>query len=52
LRVEGPWPGSRTALIDVTNLGKYVVEVVEHGTNRLLYTRDDKGPWRIERLSP
>jgi len=39
LRVEGPWPGSRTRLIDTTNRGKYLVEVVELGTNRLLYTR-------------
>jgi hypothetical protein len=38
-RVEGPWPGSRTQLIDTTNLGKYLVEVVDLGTNRLLYTR-------------
>ena len=38
-RVEGPWPGSRTQLLDPTNLGKYLVEVVDRGTNRLLYTR-------------
>ena len=38
-RVEGPWPGSRSQLIDPTNLGRYLVEVVDLGTNRLLYTR-------------
>ena len=25
VRVEGAWPGSRTRLIDPTNLGKYLV---------------------------
>jgi len=39
VRVEGPWPGSRTQLIDTTNLGKYLVEVVDRETNRLLYSR-------------
>ncbi len=39
VRVEGAWPGSRTQLIDTTNLGKYLVEVVDLKTNRLLYTR-------------
>jgi len=38
-RIEGPWPGSRSQLIDTTNLGKYLVEVVDLATNRLLYTR-------------
>jgi hypothetical protein len=38
-RVEGPWPGSRTQLIDTSNLGKYLVEVVDLESNRLLYTR-------------
>jgi hypothetical protein len=38
-RIEGPWPGSRTQLIDTTNLGKYLVEVVDLATNRTLYTR-------------
>ncbi|UCF68987.1 MAG: peptidase M64 [Acidobacteriota bacterium] len=38
-RVEGPWPGSRTQLIDTTNLGKYLVEIVDLDTNRTLYTR-------------
>ena len=39
LRVEGPWPGSRTQLIDTTNLGRYLVEVVDLETNRMIYTR-------------
>ena len=39
LLVEGPWPGSRTQLIDTTNLGRYLVEMVDLETNRLLYTR-------------
>ncbi len=39
LRVEGEWPGSRTQLLDTTNRGKYLVEVVDLATNRLLYTR-------------
>jgi hypothetical protein len=38
-RIEGPWPGSRTQLIDTTNLGKYLVEVVDLASNRVLYTR-------------
>ena len=38
-RVEGPWAGSRTQLIDTTNLGKHLVEVVDPGSNRVLYTR-------------
>jgi hypothetical protein len=39
IRVEGPWPGSRTQLIDTSNLGKYLTEVVDQASNRLLYTR-------------
>ncbi len=39
VRVEGPWPGSKTQLIDATNLGKYLTEVVDLATNRVLYTR-------------
>src|SRR5687768_18513231 len=26
---EGEWPGSRTQLVDTTNLGKYLLEVIE-----------------------
>ena len=37
--VEGPWPGSRTQLIDGTNLGKYYFEVVDPVSKRVLYSR-------------
>lgn len=37
--LEGVWPGSRTQLIDRTNLGKYLVEVVDTTDNRVLYSR-------------
>ena len=36
---EGEWPGSRTQLIDTTNLGKYIFEVIERSSNRVLYSR-------------
>ncbi|HXV75812.1 MAG TPA: M64 family metallopeptidase [Candidatus Polarisedimenticolaceae bacterium] len=39
VRVEGPWPGSRTRTIDTTNLGRYLVELVDLESNRVLYTR-------------
>jgi len=39
LRVEGPWPGSRTRLVDDTNLGKYLFLAREAETNRVLYSR-------------
>ncbi len=39
VRIEGPWPGSRTQFIDTTNLGKYHMEVVDLGTNRLIFSR-------------
>jgi len=38
-RIEGDWPGSRTRLIDDTNLGKYLIEIVDLGSNRTLHTR-------------
>jgi len=38
-RVEGPWPGSHTQLLDTTNLGKYLVEVADAATNTVLYSR-------------
>jgi hypothetical protein len=34
-----PWPGSPTRAIDETNLGKYLFEVRDRETNRLLYSR-------------
>lgn len=39
LRLEGEWPGSRTRLIDDTNLGKYLFAVVDPTTHTPLYTR-------------
>ena len=36
---DGAWPGSRTQLIDPTNLGKYQVEVRDAASNDLLYSR-------------
>jgi hypothetical protein len=36
---DGPWPGSRTNLVDETNLGKYLFEVIDRGTNRVIYSR-------------
>ncbi len=39
VRVEGPWPGSRTQTIDISNLGKYMVEVADLAQHRVIYTR-------------
>lgn len=36
---DGPWPGSRTTLVDETNLGQYSFEVRDRATNRILYSR-------------
>jgi hypothetical protein len=36
---EGEWPGSRVNLIDVLNLGEYLVSVVDIRTNALIYSR-------------
>ena len=36
---DGPWSGSRTRLVDDLNLGKYLFEVVDSRTNRVLYSR-------------
>ena len=36
---DGPWPGSRTRLVDTMNLGKYLVEVVDRETNQVIYSR-------------
>ena len=32
---DGPWPGSRTHLVDTTNLGNYYFEVVDRETNQV-----------------
>ena len=36
---DGAWAGSRTRLVDVLNLGKYLFEVVDRRTNRVIYSR-------------
>ncbi len=36
---DGPWPGSRTRLVDDLNLGKYLFEVIDRETNRTIYSR-------------
>lgn len=36
---DGPWPGSRTRLIDTSNLGKYYFEVLDRHTNQVIYSR-------------
>lgn len=37
--LEGPWPGPPDRRVDDTNLGKYLFEVLDRGTNRILYSR-------------
>ena len=39
IRVEGAWPGSRTQLLDRTNLGKYQFEIVDLASQQALYSR-------------
>jgi hypothetical protein len=34
-----PWPGNPARPVDDTNLGKYLFEVVDRGTNRVVYSR-------------
>ncbi len=36
---DGPWAGSRTQLVDPTNLGKYLFEVRDKASGTLLYSR-------------
>ncbi len=36
---DGAWAGSRTRLVDDTNMGKYLFEVHDLGTDRLMYSR-------------
>jgi hypothetical protein len=36
---DGAWPGSRTQLIDTTNLGKYLFEVRQSAGGELIYSR-------------
>jgi hypothetical protein len=36
---DGVWPGNRTRLVDDTNLGKYLFEVIDRDTNQVIYSR-------------
>lgn len=36
---DGPWPGSRTQLVDDTNLGPYFFEVIDAESGRTVYSR-------------
>jgi hypothetical protein len=36
---DGAWAGSRTHLVDDTNLGPYLFEVIDRQTNRVVYSR-------------
>ena len=36
---EGPWAGSLTQLVDTSGLGKYLVEVVDRRSGRVVYSR-------------
>lgn len=36
---DGPWAGSTTRLVDHTNLGKFMVEVIDPSTNQVIYSR-------------
>ena len=36
---DGAWAGSRTRLVGLLNLGKYLFEVVDRRTNRVIYSR-------------
>ena len=36
---DGPWSGSRTRLVDTTNLGKYLFDVIDRETNQTIYSR-------------
>ena len=38
-RLEGGWPGSRTRLVDDTNLGKYRFRVVDAASQRTIWSR-------------
>jgi len=39
LRLEGDWPGSRVHLLDDSNLGKYLFEVIDPATNHAVWSR-------------
>ncbi|MFB0517128.1 MAG: M64 family metallopeptidase [Candidatus Neomarinimicrobiota bacterium] len=39
VRLEGSWPGSRAHLVDDTNLGKYLFQVVDTASGQVIYSR-------------
>jgi len=39
LALEGAWPGPLDGTLDDSNLGKYSFEVIDRGSNRVLYSR-------------
>jgi len=39
---DGPWPGSRTKLVDDSNLGKYLFEVIDRNIATLERLREDQ----------
>lgn len=39
VRLEGPWAGSKNQLVDASNLGKYLFEIVDAATNQVIYSR-------------
>jgi hypothetical protein len=36
---DGRWSGSQTRLVDTSNLGKYLFEVIDRETNQVIYSR-------------
>ena len=36
---DGPWPGSRTRLVDTLNLGNYLFEAIDPHANQVIYSR-------------
>lgn len=36
---DGPWSGSQRYLVDTSNLGKYLFEVIDRSTNQVIYSR-------------
>jgi len=39
VRLEGPWPGSHAHLVDDTNLGRYLFQVVDSASGQVIYSR-------------
>lgn len=39
VREEGPWPGSRTNLLDTLNLGEFIVRVYDRDSNLLIFSK-------------